>query len=99
MKLFNLYQTAVSLAFVLLIAHTEAYQTANWPEGRVVHVHPWVLFLAYALGIFALIMWLAKPRDPAIGPLLDRWLPIAASLLLFGGVVGMALFAPGPYPR
>ena len=97
MRLFPLYQTLSSLGFILLIAHTQAFQEANWPAGRVVHVHPWVLVIAYAMGVLALIFTAFGTRDPEIGKRLDRAMPLAAWALLVFGVVGMALFAPGPY--
>ncbi|MBC9246088.1 hypothetical protein H4P12_05040 [Paracoccus sp. 11-3] len=97
MKFYSVYQTLCSVGFILLIAHTRAYQEAHWPEGRVVYVHPWVLVIAYILGILALIFGTAGTRDPELGPRLDRLMPMAAWMLLLCGVVLMAIFFPGPY--
>ena len=56
--------TLSSLLFLLLVAHTTAYQQQMWPPSRVVHVHPVVVALAYALGLLTLLLWIAGPRAP-----------------------------------
>lgn len=96
MKLYSVFQSLSSIGFIMLVAYTERWQEANWPEGRVVYVHPWVLFFAWALLVFTLVMGVAGPRTSRLAERLDRVLPQASWALLVGAVL-MAMFLPGPY--
>ena len=60
LKFYSIYQGLTSLGFIFLLAYTEHWQEANWPEGRVVYIHPWILFLAWAVLGFTLIMGVAQ---------------------------------------
>lgn len=97
MKFLPAFQTLSSIGFILLLAGSRGLQEQHWPPGRVVHVHPWIVFLSLALGFLTLVFWLAGPRAPALGPRLDRLMPLLAWGLLAAMVV-MALFFPGPWP-
>ncbi|QFQ86141.1 hypothetical protein F8A10_01130 [Paracoccus kondratievae] len=83
-----------SLLFILLVAHTTAYQEANWPAGRVVHVREWVVYAAYALG--AVLLWLTvfPLKDQQRRAALAAWYPWACWALLIVGVVIMPMFFP-----
>lgn len=96
LKLSSVFQSLSSIGVVLLLAYTERWQEANWPEGRVVWVHPWLLFLAWAMLICVLIMGIAGSRDSGPAARLNQILPQASSALLAAAVL-MALFMPGPY--
>ena len=96
MKFYSIYQGLTSLGFIFLLAYTEHWQEANWPEGRVVYIHPWILFLAWAVLGFTLIMGVAGRRAPRLAERMDRLLPYASWALLVGAVL-MAVFMPGPF--
>ncbi|KOQ72882.1 hypothetical protein ABW45_18700 [Stenotrophomonas maltophilia] len=90
--------TLSSLLFLLLVAHTTAYQQQMWPPSRVVHVHPVLVTLAYALGLLTLLLWIAGPRAPETTQRLARGLPIVAWCLLAIGVAIIPVFFPGLLP-
>ncbi|MBT0778747.1 hypothetical protein [Paracoccus sp. pheM1] len=83
-----------SLAFILLVAHTTAYQEANWPAGRVVHVRDWVVHAAYAFGAALLWLTLVPARDARRRVLLAIWFPRACWALLLVGIVVLPMFFP-----
>lgn len=90
--------TLSSLLFLLLVAHTTAYQQQMWPPSRVIHVHPVVVVLAYALGVLTLLLWIGGRRAPEPAQRLARWLPIVAWCLLGIGVAIIPVFLPGLSP-
>lgn len=90
--------TLSSLMFLLLVAHTTAYQQQMWPPSRVVHVHPVVVALAYALGLLTLLLWIGGRRLPERCQQLAGWLPIVAWCLLGVGVAVIPMFFPGLSP-
>lgn len=96
LRFYSVFQSLSSIGFIMLLAYTERWQEANWPAGRVVYVHPWVLFVAWALLVFTLIMGVAGSRAPGLAERLDRVLPQASWALLVGAVL-IAVFMPGPY--
>ena len=96
MKFYPVFQTLCSLGFLLLIAHTEAWQQAHWPPGRVVHVRPWMVFLAWAMALVTLVLAVAGTRNPKLDLCLYRLMPLAAWGLLVGALL-VATFVPGPY--
>lgn len=96
LKFYSVYQSLTSLGFIFLLAYTERWQEANWPEGRVVYIHPWILFLAWALLGFTLIMGVAGRWAPGLSERSDRLLPYTSWALLVVAVL-MAMFMPGPY--
>lgn len=91
-----LYQSLSSIAFVLLVAHTQEYQQLHWPEGRVVYVHPWLLVAAYGTGAVALFLGLWGLAQARVIGRLERWLPQLAWGLI-GIMILMAVLLPGPY--
>ena len=91
-----LYQSLSSIAFVLLVAHTQGYQELHWPEGRVVYVHPWLLAAAYGTAVVALFLGLWGLAQARLIGRLERWLPQLAWALI-GIMVLLAVFLPGPY--
>ncbi|OBU70088.1 hypothetical protein [Stenotrophomonas maltophilia] len=90
--------TFSSLLFLLLVAHTTAYQQQMWPPSRVIHVHPVIVALAYALGVLTLLLWIGGGRVPEPAQRLARWLPIVAWCLLCVGVAVIPMFLSGLYP-
>ncbi|OBU64854.1 hypothetical protein A9K58_16555 [Stenotrophomonas maltophilia] len=91
--------TFSSLLFLLLVAHTTAYQQQMWPPNRVIQVHPVIVALAYALGLLTLLLWIAGRRVPQRArQRFERWLPWHAWGLLLLGVVIIPMFFPGLYP-
>ncbi len=90
--------TLSSLLFLLLVAHTTAYQQQMWPPSRVIHVHPVIVALAYALGLLTLLLWIGGRRAPESAQRLARWLPIVAWCLLGVGVAIIPVFLPGLSP-
>lgn len=93
---YAVYQCLCSVGFLLMVAHTQQYQELHWPEGRVVYVHPWLVFIGYATGAVALFLGLWGARTAKIIGHLNLLMPRAAAALL-AIMVLMALFFPGPY--
>lgn len=79
-----------------MVAHTEKHQVLYWPEGRVVYVHPWLVFVGYATGAIALILGVWGIGNAKLIGRLNLLMPRLAAALL-AVMVLMALFFPGPY--
>ena len=93
---YSVYQCLCSVGFLLMVAHTHQHQVLYWPEGRVVYVHPWLLFMGYATGTMALILGVRGARNAKVIGHLNLLMPRVAAVLL-AIMVLMALFFPGPY--
>ena len=90
--------TLSSLLFLLLVAHTTGYHHQMWAPTPVIHVHPVIVALAYALGVLTLLLWIGGRRTPEPAQRLARWLPIVAWCLLGVGVAIIPVFLPGLSP-
>ncbi|MCR1007325.1 MAG: hypothetical protein NQ082_21670 [Stenotrophomonas maltophilia] len=64
----------------------------------VIHVHPVIVVLAYALGVLTLLLWIGGRRAPEPAQRLARWLPVVAWCLLGVGVAIIPVFLSGLPP-